>query len=186
MNLKSIRTGMCLLAGAVVMPIALLASTPRACVAGKPTPASYAWNFPQEASRLLDGIQMDAASVKNHADRLEVFSMDQNIDWRVHGDVLNGIQSKVDDMGRKLCRLEMIRRVSTPQERKAIDQTASLVRLMADNTDDAINFLNARQANFWEPSYREYVGNLYRESGQVLHSVKTFEQSAKIHGVGRT
>ncbi len=31
------------------------------------------------------------------------------------------------------------------------------------------------------PAYREYVGNLYQESGRLSHSVKTFEEFAKVH-----
>ncbi len=82
-------------------------------------------------------------------------------------------------MGRRLCRLEQIRRVAAPWQQKAIDDAASSVRLMGDNVQDAINFLEAHQADFWEPSYRQNVANVFNESGQLSQSVKDLERGSK-------
>lgn len=180
-SLKCFATTLFLLASAAAMPVISLASQPRACVAGKPTPESYTWNFHREASQLLAGIQVDAMNAKNQADRLQNFAMDRNIGWKIHAGELTSIRAEVDDIGRKLCRLEAIRRAATPWQQKAIDQTASLVRLMAGNADDAVAFLNTNEAHFWMPTYREYVANLYHESGRLSNSVKTFEEYARVH-----
>lgn len=83
-------------------------------------------------------------------------------------------------MGQKLCRLEQIRRVTAPWQQKAIDDAAVSVRLMTDNIQDAIDFLNEYQSNFWEPDYRHNVNNVLHESGQLSQSLRTFEQYATI------
>ncbi len=151
-------------------------------MAGKPTPASYTWNFHAEAARLLNGIQVDAAKAHDRAANLDAYALDSAVSWQFHANQLATLKSVVDDMGRKLCRLEQIRRVTTPWQRKAIGDAAVSVRLMADNVQDAINFLNEYQNNFWEPGYRDNVSNVFRESGQLSQSVKTLEQYAKVHG----
>jgi hypothetical protein len=48
-------------------------------------------------------------------------------------------------MGAKLCRLETIRMAVAPWQQAEIDRIATRGGLMADNTEDAIHFLNAHQ-----------------------------------------
>jgi hypothetical protein len=169
-----------LIAGMAALPLASQAA-PQSCTAGTPTPASYTWNFQAEASRVLSGLQVDAAKAQYLADKLQTFSLDANVDWQLHANQLAALKREVDDMGRRLCRLEQIRPVAAPWQQKAIDDAASSVRLMADNVQDAINFLNEYHRNFWEPAYRHNVSNVFRESGQLSQSVKSLEQFAKVH-----
>ena len=164
-----------LVAAVVAVPVASQAA-PQTCTAGKATPASYTWNFPTEASQLLNGIQQDANKAEDRASTLDMFTMNSNIDWQIHAFELNALRREVNDMGRKLCRLEEIRRVAAPWQRKAIDAAAPDILLMADNTGDAIHFANEYQNNFWRPSYRKNVRNVLQESGQLNQSMKTFEQ----------
>jgi hypothetical protein len=181
MNLKHCATTFLVFAGMAALPATSLAAESHACAPGKPTPQSYTWDFRGEASRLLNDIQVDAAKAQQHASKLDVFAADPLISWQTHAGQLASIRREVNDMGRKLCRLEVIRRVVAPWQQEAIDRTAPSVRLMADNAEDALVFLNNNQGNFWQPDYQKYVANLDQESGQVSHSVKTFEEYAKVH-----
>lgn len=163
-------------AGAVVgamvfAPTAAMAARVQSCVAGPATAESYTWNFNREANRLLKDMRYDARRVNYHADKLEQFAMNPQIDWQIHADQLNLVKARVDDMGKRLCRLEEIRRVATPDQQQAIRRTAPLVRYMADNTDAAIHYLNAYQNNFWTPAYRTYVQNLTNESHTLSHRI---------------
>ncbi len=170
-----------LVAGMVALPLAAQAA-PQSCAAGKPTPASYTWNFHAEAGRLLNAIQVDAAKAYDRAARIDQYDLNSGMDWHFHANQLAALKSTVDDMGQKLCRLEQIRRVAAPWQQKAIDDAAASVKLMADNVEDAINFYNEYQNYFWEPDYRHNVDNVLHESGQLSRSVKTLEQYAKVHG----
>jgi hypothetical protein len=170
-----------LIAAMVALPLASQAA-PQSCTAGKPTKASNTWNFRAEATRLLSGIQADAAKAHAHADKLNTYDLDSSITWQYHAHRLAELKNEVDDMGRKLCRLQQIRRVTAPWQQKAIDEAKVSVRLMADNVNDAINFLNEYQDDFWTPSYRLNVSNVFRESGHLSQSVKTLEQTAAVHG----
>ncbi len=171
-----VTTSLAVIAAAVLWPASLAAAN-RSCVAGKPTPASYTWNFRAEASHLLNNIQADADFIKDHSDVLEQTALDGTISWQTDADRLASIRDRVNDMGRKVCRLEQIRRVAAPSQRKAIDRVAVQVRLMADNTEDAINFTRVHEGLFWEPAYRHEVANLYHESSQVERSLKSLDQN---------
>jgi len=76
-------------------------------------------------------------------------------------------------MGRKLCRLESIRRVVAPWQQAEIDRIAPTLRLMADNTEDAITFGNGHPGELWLGRYRTYTDSLYDEAQTLSHSVGT-------------
>lgn len=152
---------------------------PCTCTPAAPTAASYTWNFSREASQLLGGIQADAAKLQDHASTLNSFDMNPELSWESHADQLMSVRREVNDMGSKLCRLEVIRTAVQPWQRTAIDRVAPTVRLLADNAQDALVYVNANQGNFWTPVYRKYTQNLYAEASTLSHSVKSFEEYAK-------
>jgi hypothetical protein len=168
------------IAGLVALPVASRAATRSCTAAAKPTAASYTWHFRAEATRLLNGIQVDAAKAQRHAATLESYA-DEHLSWQSNESQLDSIRSRVDDMGRKLCRLEQIRRVTAPWQQEAIGKVAPMVRLTADNLQDAINFLNRRQGSFWMPSYQKNVDNMYTETGKLSRSVNNLEEYASVH-----
>ncbi|HZT33129.1 MAG TPA: hypothetical protein VFA33_24795 [Bryobacteraceae bacterium] len=171
-----------ILAGAMAaLPVISLAGTSGACTSAAPTAESSHWNFQQEASQLLDDIQMDASHAANRADELQSLYQSPTVDWLSHATQLNNVRDEVNDMGNKLCRLETIRRVLPPWQQKAVDDAAPLVRLMADNAQDAITFLNGHQEELWEPVYDKYINNLSTESRQLSRSMRNFEEYAKVH-----
>ncbi len=158
--------------GAMIFaPAAAMAARVQSCVAGPATAASYTWNFNREANHLLKDIRNDAQHVNSNAEKLENFAVEPDISWQIHADYLTRIKSRIDDMGKRLCRLEEIKRVVTPEEQAAIHQAHPLVQYLADNTDDAINYVNQYQNNFWTPTYRTYVQNLAHESHMLRHKM---------------
>jgi len=167
-------------AALLVAPGAGLAATGRQCSAGEPTAASSTWDFHQEASHLLDGLRADARKARGIADQLRMVAKEPEVSWELHAERLTAIKEAVNDMGSKLCRLEAIRSAALPWQQKAIDDVAPAVRLMADNAEDAIIYLNEHQGNLWIPTYDKYMANLSTESGHVFDVVKNFEQYAHL------
>jgi hypothetical protein len=185
MRFKELSRSGYLLAAMLLVPGMSLATTPimtsQKCTPGEPTEASYTWNFPKEASSLLNGVRADALKVNDQAQQLEDFSKNPSMDWRADADKLSQIRQDVNDMSNKLCRLETIRRVVLPWQQEAIDRTSRIVRLMSDNTADAIVFINANQEDLWSPTFNKYAKNLAQESNQVSTSVRHFEEYAQLH-----
>ena len=168
-------------AALAAFPVTLTAaSSTRECVNGKPTAASYTWDFHKEADRLFTEIQSDSQQVVNHAAKLQSFSDDYELDWQPNADQLNRLKSEVNDVGQKLCRLETIRRVVAPWQQNAIDQIAPSVQLMADNVQDAIMFGNAHRNDLWNPTFRRYADNIYTEATTLQQSVGDAVQYANV------
>lgn len=181
MHLKHIKGMVPLLAATLALPVIAAAATPQTCKPGVATPESYKWDFVQEASQLLDGVQREALKVESHADTLHSFVMNPYIGWEGHASELAPIKEEINDMGRKLCRLEVIRRAVSPWEREAIDRAAPQIRLLADNAQDALSYMDRNEGNFWMPDYGKYVSNLYNESSQLSQTMRNFEEYAKVH-----
>ena len=174
---KSLRIGISI--GSVLLLPLISMAKEQACVTGPPTAASYTWNFTREASGLLRDMHDDAARASRAAEVLQTAAQNPDESWASRAYQLSSIRAEVDDMGKRLCRLEAIRRVAAPWQQQAIDQIAPLVQYMADNTDDAIHYLNTHQAAYWTPAYRTYSGKLYAEATALRRQIH-FDRSAAI------
>jgi hypothetical protein len=140
--------------------------------------SSSTWDKHKEATNLLTGIETDSRHIRSLANELDVLRMHLTVDWSSHGQKLEEIKQAVNDMGMKLSRLESIRSSALPWQQQAIDRVAPLVRLTADNTQDAILFLNANLHGLWKPEYGKYTRNMADEAGQIATSVREFETYA--------
>jgi len=151
------------------------------CVAGPPTAASYTWNFKQEANDIFQDVRLDALQAEDAAANLQSFQTDPDLGWEAHAHQLAKLRSAVNDMGSKLCRLETIRRVVDPWQQNVIDRLATNVTLMADNTEDAILFVNQERDDLWMATYKKYVDNLYNESSAVARNTGDAVAYSAIH-----
>ena len=180
MNISKIAKTGYLLAAIAVTPVMSIGMERGTCKPGQPTEQSYTWNFPREASGILNDVRAGATQVEDHADQLRSLSMNTSLNWQGQGDELISIKGKVNDMGAKLCRLEEIRAAVLPWQRKAIDQTAVLIQEMANNTKQAIQYLNKNEEHLWSSTSRPYATNLYNESRRLSQTIGNFEKLAKL------
>jgi len=165
MGIKQILLMGCGAAAMLLLPAISGATAVHKCVIGKPTAASYTWNFPQEADRIVAGMRHDAVAARVHAEKLvSMVSVADMPGWPSDYNQLSALQTEVNDMSAKLCRLETIRRAVEPWQQKTIDRIARTVTLMADNTQDAIAYGSAHRQTLWEPAYQKYAGNLYQQA----------------------
>ena len=181
MNVNKIARPGYLVAAIAVTPVMSMGAEHRPCTPGQPTEESYTWNFPKEASGILKDVRTDVSKVENQADRLRGFSMNTGIGWQSHASELSSIKAEINDLGAKLCRLEIIRTAVLPWQQQEIDRTAVLARGLANNTEQAIKYLNNNREHLWSPTYRLYADNLYNESGRLSQSIGNMEKLAKLH-----
>jgi hypothetical protein len=172
--------GGCLLAASLAMSAAPR-SQALSCQVGTPSAESYTWNFQAEAQALLETVVSDAREVQDHADHLHGMMLEPEISWQSHALELSQIRDEVNDLGQKLCRLETIRRVTSPWERKAIDQAAPLISELAHDTQNAITILNANHEYLFMPDYTSLGADLYHNSSNLVNSVTEFETFGKVH-----
>jgi hypothetical protein len=160
-----------LLAAMGLGPGVLSAAVTRECPVPKATPESYTWNFQREASQLLQRVQLDARLVKRHAATLESEARDPYVNWRTDGELLTRMRDRIDDMGSVACRLQTIRRVVTPAQKQAIDQSLPLLALLATTTDHTIARLNQNHMNLWKPDYQHDTQDLYTTAAELNHTL---------------
>jgi len=166
---------------ALAMGPSLFAATrANACVLRPATPASYTWNFQNEANQTFRTILDEAQTIRYFADQLEFLPASGATDWWTQGDMLTQLRASVNDIGGTVCRLEAIRRVVAPWQQNTIDDIISTVTLMADNTQDAITFGNNNQSALWKPVYADYLKNLYNESNRLTKSLNEAVQFARV------
>ncbi len=130
------------------------------CVAGKPSAASYTWNFQREANQLIQRIQDQASRAAVHAAKLQSYADSPDLSWQIHAAQLSSLKGEINDMGQELCRLETIRSAVAPWQQQTIKRIATDIVLMADNADDAIHYVTSHQRYLWNPTYQKYTDNL--------------------------
>jgi hypothetical protein len=83
-------------------------------------------------------------------------------------------------MGKRLCTLESIQSVTSPQEEQFVAQVAPIVQELADNTTDAINHLNAHEGSLWTSTYKTNIYNMYTEAREISHAINQNEHMTRL------
>ena len=163
----------CIAAAVAVSAIPAAAAVKMAvheCVAGKPTAASYTWDFKGEANTIFRDIQAEARDASRPCRSTAEYRKESRTE--LANPVINlKIWGDINDIETRLCRLETIRRVVAPWQQREIDRIAVNARLLADNAQDAILFLDAHEDDLWAGTYRHYLDNLYNEARSLTRSV---------------
>ena len=71
------------------------------CTPGKPTAASYTWDFKTEANTIFQDAQTDAQQAAYHADQLETLTRDSSLSWDSQAEQLDALKQDVNDFGTK-------------------------------------------------------------------------------------
>jgi hypothetical protein len=142
-----------------------------ACQPAKTRPKLDAVQLSRRAFALLKDIREDAQRVRYHAGVIQNLSDNDESLWGAQEHELRRIKAEVDDMGRRLCALEINQQAVAPWEQRAIRQATPLIRYLADNTDDAILFANRHQSALWSPRYKQNAQNLYGEASALTQTI---------------
>jgi hypothetical protein len=180
MKLEALFLTGCISAAMMAFAIPATAAAVQQCPAETPNSASQNWDFKGETNNLFQDIQSDARQALDHADQLQSYADHTGYTWDTHALQLDALKSEVNHMESKICRLETIRRVDAPWQQAEIDRIASTLRLMVDNTEDAILFGSDHQSGLWLGTYRKYTDNLYGEARDLARSVDSAVDHAHV------
>lgn len=180
MTLTRLAVSACVSVAMAGLPAAAALRTAQECPVSKPTAASYTWSFQREADSVFRDVQYHALRARYDAEELKSITFDPDVSWQRHADELSQLKYEIDSMGDSLCRLGTIRRAVAPWQQSSIDRIVTAVRLMADNAQDAITFLNTHQQELWMPAYQTYVDNLYSQARSLTTSVGDAVEYAKL------
>jgi len=177
-----------LLAGVVALAsTGLFAASAKLCPTGPPTAASYTWNFPRETSGLLTQMKTDALQVRHVADKLQALNRESSENfWQYDSTLLNTAKANVNSMDRMLCRLETVRRVSSPAEKRTIGRIAPSVVELSDSTQYAIHYLNHNEDGLMFPAYTEQAQIMYNKANRIVNFVDEYQTYVKERTEART
>jgi len=128
------------------------------------------WSSADEASRLLDEIRGTASLLKVQTDTLESYTRG-GLAWESHASRLNIARDHINDIGKKLQRLEEIRSSTAPWQRNAADSITRSAASLAERTEAAINHLNGNRLHLWAPVYVDHLKSMADHAAQVKKSV---------------
>jgi hypothetical protein len=174
----SARKLLLIITAALLVPAAVGAS-PRAPSRSTPDSGSNISLSTSKATFLLQQIQADAFQVRNEADQLESFNLNEEMDWRTHADLWETMRDQINDMSLMLHQLEINKASLQPWEKRAVDRIAPAIFEMANNTEIAIHFLNNNQNHLFTPTYASYPVEVRVEAHRVELSLKNFAQYAQ-------
>jgi hypothetical protein len=165
----------CVAAGIAALPGA--AAGLRECAGSSATTVSSA-DSNQQTGVILQQVQADVDRIADEATSLQSYPYDSSLVWESHGQEASRLREAVNNMADNLCQLQAVRQSVTPAQQQAIDTIAANEPLIANNTEDAIAFLNTQPNNLWIPAYQKSMTNLYNEAQAVNHAVKDAMRSS--------
>ena len=170
----------CWRAGALLCAMAFVPVVTQAQIGtcGPAADRSYTRDSVPDATHLLKGMQYDANRVDYHAQQMDNFAYHPAFAWHTTGIELRRIRAEVNDMGKRLCKLERMQNVLPLAEQQAIQSVAPVVQEMADNADAAIRFRNTHHSGLWAPSFTTNAQNLHAEAKIVARRISQSEQVA--------
>ena len=124
------------------------------------------WNFPAEASSLLEEIQSRANQLARDADTLESYSRTR-VNWRSHAGQLTLAKEHVNEIGKRITRLQEIKEVAAPWQRQAIDSILPVAVNLAARTEVAIEHLNENRNYLWAPVYIDHLEAISDHADQM-------------------
>jgi hypothetical protein len=179
MNWNKLRNTTYLLAGTLLLP-ALLAGSPETCQPDTSTSESDSWDYPEEASSVIEQIRSHAAEVNRNADTLQSFARSNQVSWHSHAVELAQVRDHVNAMGKLHCQLQVNRNVALPWQQKAIDHVTPKLVNLANLTETAIQVLAESPSTLFATNYTEQVAEMYELTDEINDSLGAFLESAEM------
>ncbi|HWB86416.1 MAG TPA: hypothetical protein VG675_19900 [Bryobacteraceae bacterium] len=133
-----------------------------------------------QIDQTLSSLRDDAADAVTYSNALVSISGQAGVSWQTHTTRLADLRTAVNDMGIKLAAIEESQGSFDAAQQKEIAQADELVRLMAINTQNSIEFVNHNQLSLWRAEYGRYTQNLADEASKLAHTLGEFAQYTKV------
>lgn len=131
-----------------------------------------------QASELLKQIRDSAVTLSKDSDRLQSL-ISSRVTRYSYADSLNRIKNHINQTGEQLAQFEEIRRHAAPWQQAAVDRITPIAQQLADNTEAAINYLNASPNWLYSPTYTNTLTAIAEDAQQMKNNVSDFLALAK-------
>lgn len=169
-----------------LMPAGMLLATVTPQLSGL-TSNSANWYDTEEATNLLNQMQMGALKVKKDIGPLQVQEI--QLAWQEQGARLSRARSAINEIGDDLVTLDHIKDKVEPWQKNLINKVTPEVHEMVYQTDVAVNDLNVHQNRVYLAlsQYPQNINMIYNNANQmegtitsVIHSAHAEERMAAL------
>jgi methyl-accepting chemotaxis protein len=159
-----------------VVPAALPAS-PKAGQPGARSVAANTAASPKVTSSLLEQIRIEAISVENNADQLQMLVRDGSLTGREDGaPLLEDIGDHVNEMNKLLSYLRVHQAEASPLQQKIIEQVAAPSLELAGTTQCAVVTLNNNEAHLYLSDLAGLANDMFKEASRVDQTVGNLDK----------
>ena len=121
-------------------------------------PALGAADAPGSAavSKLLSEASKQAYAISVDATLLQSYTR-SDLDWRTHAKQINRMKNHINAAGKTVAALNAARGHAEPWQVAAIDRILPYMREIAEDTTNAIEYLNKNQSRLNDKDYKDYL-----------------------------
>jgi chromosome segregation ATPase len=127
-----------------------------------------------EAKNLLKEIKYLSGKLKNDANTLESYKRQTQLSWHTHAHQLNLARAHINEIGKRLDRLQAIQSELAPWQQRAIEQIVPVAASVASHTESAIQHLNENRRYLFAPVYVGHLTSISDRSAELKESVDVF------------
>ncbi len=162
------------------LPLLALVATSAASAApevstSKVNSAEYrVWSFGAEANGLLKEIKFLSGKLKIDTGILESYKSQTQLHWQTHAQRLNLAREHINEIGKRLGRLQAIRSEVAPWQQRAIEEIVPVAADLAAHTEAAIQHLNENRNRLLAPEYTDHLSSIAERSAELKESADLF------------
>jgi hypothetical protein len=131
-----------------------------------------------QLAQLLGEARAEAAELAKDADKTESL-IRTDVSWQTHADMLNQVKDHVNNMARITDKLTAARSSGSELQEQAVDRILPLLRELATNTTNAINYLNQNKSRPLADPYKQYLKDNADTAHQLASTVSSLFEYEK-------
>jgi hypothetical protein len=110
----------------------------------------------EQVSNLLSDVKTQAVKLSADASTMESYTR-SGASWESHSAAVNQMKEHINEAGRQLTKLQEVRESASPWQKTAINRIYPLLKELADNTTNVIQYIKDNPKRLMSPGYKEYI-----------------------------
>ena len=127
----------------------------------------------EQVAKLLSDARTQAYQIRTDAETMVTYTM-SNTSWQSHATAVDLMKQHVNAAGATLAKLDDAKKNASPWQATAIDRIRPLLKEIADNTQNAISYLNKNPNKLTTGEYKDYIEATADQAAQLSSLIGDF------------
>ena len=164
-----------LIAAALCLAPAALPASPKP--AGQGVVAVNPQASPGDTASLLEQVRVEALSIKNNADQLQMLLRESTQDfWEGDAALLEDVRDQVNKLNKLVYDVRVHQAEASPLQQEVIARVTPSVIELVGTTQDALTTLNNNQSRVYMSDLPNLANDIYTEASRVAQTVGEFDK----------